>query len=145
VAVRLRLRRIGKKKMPAYQIVAADSRVARDGKFLEVVGRYEPLQKDLGIQTRDERVIHWLRKGALPTDTVRALFRRTGLWMRWSLTKQGKDDSFVTAMMEQWQAGQADKRSRETARKARRTAAKKKAKTAGTAAPAPAAEAPAAS
>lgn len=148
MAVRLRLRRIGKKKMPAYQIVAADSRVARDGKFLEVVGRYEPLQKDAGIKTRDERVVHWLRKGALPTDTVRSLLRRTGLWMRWSLTKQGKDEAFVTAAMEKWQAAQPEKLDREKARKARRSAAKKKAKAGATAAPAAApaaAEAPAAS
>lgn len=145
MAVRLRLRRIGKKKMPAYQIVAMDSRVARDGKFLEIVGRYEPLQKDAGIQTRDERVLYWLRKGALPTDTVRSLFRRTGLWMRWSLTKQGKPEAFVTAAMEKWQMGQADKLSREAARRVRRSASRKKKKSAGGEAAAAPAEAPAAS
>jgi small subunit ribosomal protein S16 len=125
LAVRLRLRRVGKKKMPVYHIVAADSRAARTGKFLEIVGRYDPLMHPMQIGTKDERVIHWLRHGALPTATVKSLLQRTGLWMRWSLVKRGADDAKIAAAMEKWQMVQVERRQRDDARKARRAAARK--------------------
>lgn len=125
MAVRLRLRRIGKKKMPQYQIVAADSRSARTGKFLEVIGRYEPLQHPMVIQTKEQRVFHWLKSGALPTDTVRTLFQRNGLWLKWNLTRKGADEPTVAAAMEQWTMMQEAKRRRDEERKQRRTAARK--------------------
>lgn len=127
MAVRLRLRRIGKKKMPMYHIVAADSRSARNGKFLEVVGRYEPLQDPMVIQAKEPRVFYWLKTGALPTDTVRSLFQRSGLWLRWSLTRKGKDETTIAAEMEKWQMQQAEKRRHDEERKARRVAARRKA------------------
>ncbi len=140
MAVRLRLRRIGKKKMPMYHIVAADSRTARNGSFLEVVGRYEPRQDPMVIEAKEARVFHWLKTGALPTETVRSLFQRNGLWLKWSLTRAGKDEATISASMEKWQLQQADKRHRDVERKARRVAAKRKASVSkgpeGTAAPA---------
>ena len=125
MAVRLRLRRVGKKKMPVYHIVAADSRKARGGKFLEIIGRYDPLQHPLLVSTKDDRVFHWLRVGALPTDTVRSLLQRTGLWLRWSMMKKGSDEATVAATMEKWQMAQAEKHQRDDARKARRVASRK--------------------
>jgi len=139
VAVRLRLRRIGKKKMPMYHIVAADSRVARTGKFLEVLGRYEPLQNPMHIATKDDRVVFWLKRGALPTDTVRSLFQRTGLWYQWSMMKKGMDAAAIAAEMEKWQMMEAEKRQRDADRKARRVAARKAKKPAEEEAPTPAA------
>jgi small subunit ribosomal protein S16 len=128
VAVRLRLRRAGKKKMPIYHIVAADSRAARNGKFLEIIGRYEPQQEPMKISAKEERVFYWLKNGALPTDTVRSLFQRNGLWMKWSMTKSGKPPADIAAAMEKWQLAQAARQERDRARKARRVAARKKAK-----------------
>jgi len=127
VAVRLRLRRIGKKKAPMYQIVAADSRSKRDGRFLEVVGRYEPRQHPAAVTTRDDRVLHWLRHGAHPTDTVRSLLRTTGLWYRWTLTRNGLDDARVATELEKWQMAQGMKRQRVEQRKARRAQRRKSA------------------
>jgi small subunit ribosomal protein S16 len=124
----LRLRRTGKKKMPQYHIVASDSRVARDGKFLEVVGRYDPLKRPALVETKDQRVLYWLKNGAQATDTVRSLFQRTGLWYRWSLMKRGKDEAAVAAEMEKWQMGQADKAQRAEARRTRRSAARRAAR-----------------
>jgi small subunit ribosomal protein S16 len=147
VAVRLRLRRVGKKKKPIYHIVAADSRAARNGKFLDVVGRYEPIQNPMVIVTKDDRVMYWLKNGALPTDTVKSLFQRTGLWLRWSLMKKKKDEATIAAEMEKWQMMQETKRQKEIERKARRKARRKAAAApAGTApgAAAPAAAVPAA-
>jgi len=143
----LRLRRIGKKKMPMYQIVAADSRTARSGRFLEVIGRYEPRKDPMVIETKEVRVFHWLKKGALPTDTVRSLLQRSGMWLKWSLTKAGKDEATIAGAMEKWQMQQAEKRRHDEERRARRAAARRKAKKSkgpeGEAAPAPAAaEAP---
>lgn len=147
MAVRIRLRRIGKKKMPMYQIVAADSRAARNGKFLEVLGRYEPLQDPMVISTTEDRVFYWLNTGALPTDTVRSLFQRSGLWVKWTLTKQGVEPAKIATEMEKWQMAQAEKRRHDEERRARRHAARKKSKKPEGAAPAaaaPAAAAPAA-
>lgn len=152
MAVRLRLRRIGKKKMPMYQIVAADSRAARNGKFLEVIGRYEPRQDPMIIAANEGRVFHWLRNGALPTDTVRSLFQRNGLWMKWTLTKQGADEAKIASELEKFQMAQAEKRRHDEERRTRRHAARKKVKkpegaaaaaAPPAAAPAPAADAPA--
>ena len=128
MAVRIRLRRVGKKKMPMYHIVAADSRAARGGKFIEVVGRYEPLQSPLRVTAKEDRVIYWLKRGALPTDTVRSLFQRTGLWLKWSMLKRGAEEAVVATEMEKWQMAQAERRQRDDARKARRLAARRKAK-----------------
>jgi small subunit ribosomal protein S16 len=124
------LRRVGKKKAPVYHIVAADSRVARNGKFLEVVGRYEPLQHPALVSAKEDRLFYWLKNGALPTDTVRSLLQRNGLWMKWSLTKRGKDAAFITSAMEQWQMAQVEKRQRDEARNTRRAEARKKKKAA---------------
>lgn len=146
MAVRIRLRRVGKKKMPLYHIVAADSRAARNGKFLEIVGRYEPLQNPMVISTKENRVLYWLNTGALPTQTVRSLFQRSGLWMKWTMMKQGAEESKIAAEMEKWQMAQAEKRQRDEARKARRHAARRKAKQTSEPQAAPVAEpAPAAS
>lgn len=78
MAVRLRLRRVGRKKQAYYRIVAADSRSPRDGRFIEIVGHYNPRQ-DGGLNVKVDRVNHWLDVGALPTDTVRSLLRRAGV------------------------------------------------------------------
>jgi small subunit ribosomal protein S16 len=128
LAVRLRLRRIGKKKMPIYQIVAADSRSARTGKILDVVGRYEPLKDPLLVSAKEDRVMLWLKNGALPTDTVRSLFRRSGLWLKWNLTRKGLGEAAIATEMEKWQMMQVEKRQREQARKASRRAAQRKAR-----------------
>jgi small subunit ribosomal protein S16 len=145
VAVRLRLRRAGKKKMPMYQIVAADSRTARDGKFLENVGRYEPLQNPMQITLKEGRILHWLKNGAQPTDTVRSLLQRSGLWLRWSLMNRGVDEATIATELEKWQMVQAEKQQRDAARKARRSEARRKAKKSSEAQPAEAAPAPQAS
>jgi small subunit ribosomal protein S16 len=137
LAVRLRLRRIGKKKMPIYQIVAADSRAARTGKFLEVVGRYEPLQNPILISAKEDRVFYWMKAGARPTDTVRSLLQRSGLWLKWSKMKKGVSEAALATEMEKWQMGQVEKRQRDEARKVRRKASQRKAKKGKEAEPAP--------
>ena len=73
MAVKLRLKRMGTKKKPYYRVVAADSRSPRDGKFIELVGTYNPITEEKSIN--EEIAIKWLSNGAIPTDTVRTIFR----------------------------------------------------------------------
>lgn len=80
VAVKLRLVRMGKRKQPTYRIVAADSRSPRNGRFIEILGTYEPRQEPSVINIDNERALHWLRNGAKPTERVEKLLRITGTW-----------------------------------------------------------------
>ena len=79
MAVKIRLRRVGRKKQPMYRIVVADSLSPRDGKFIEVVGQYAPRQGELALNLKNDRVNYWLDNGAQPTDTVRSLLRKAGV------------------------------------------------------------------
>ena len=79
MAVRIRLRRVGRKKSPTYRIVVADSKSPRDGKFLEIVGQYNPRQGENAVNLNADRVNYWMDNGALPSDTVRSLLRRAGV------------------------------------------------------------------
>jgi small subunit ribosomal protein S16 len=135
--VKIRLRREGKKKYPIYKFVATDIRKPRNGGYLEALGQYNPNTDPAVITVREARVEYWLRNGAQPTDTVRSLFRRTGFWLKWTLTRQGKDESVIKTVVERWQLQQVDKSKRDADRKLRRAAKKKKA-AAPAAEPAPA-------
>jgi small subunit ribosomal protein S16 len=76
MAVRIRLARHGAKKKPFYRIVVADSEAPRDGRYLEAVGTYNPLQDPAEIILKQERVQYWLEQGAIPSDTVRSLLKK---------------------------------------------------------------------
>ncbi|MDQ6797846.1 MAG: 30S ribosomal protein S16 [Actinomycetota bacterium] len=76
MAVKLRLMRFGKKKQPVYRLVAADARSPRDGRFIEILGTYEPRQEPSRVVVNRERVDDWLSKGAKPTETVARLLRQ---------------------------------------------------------------------
>ena len=79
MAVKLRLTRVGSKKNPIYRVVAADSRSPRDGKFIEIVGRYNPQHDPSLIEFDEDKVRGWLSKGALPTDSVAKLLKAKGI------------------------------------------------------------------
>lgn len=90
MAVHLRLARAGRHKRPMYRLVAADSRRARDGRFIEILGIFDPL-KETGVpELKQERVLSWLHQGAQPTVTVRTLLRRSGLWKQFEAEKAAK-------------------------------------------------------
>lgn len=73
MAVRIRLTRLGRKKKPFYRIIVADSEAPRDGKFLDILGTYDPLQDPVEVKVDQEKLSHWIGKGALPTQTVKSL------------------------------------------------------------------------
>ncbi len=80
MAVKLRLMRMGKKKQPTYRVVAADSRSPRNGRFIEIVGTYQPREDPSVIQIDNEKAVHWLRHGAQPTERVEKLLKISGAW-----------------------------------------------------------------
>ncbi len=80
MAVKLRLMRMGKKKQPTYRVVAADSRSPRNGRFIEIIGTYEPRQDPSVINIDNERAVHWLQHGAQPTERVEKLLKISGAW-----------------------------------------------------------------
>jgi small subunit ribosomal protein S16 len=79
MAVKIRLRRTGRKKAPYYRIVVTDSQSPRDGKFIESIGQYAPRQGENALNLEIDRVNYWLNNGAQPSDTVRSLLRRAGV------------------------------------------------------------------
>ncbi len=80
--VKIRLMRMGAKKRPFYRVVVADSRSPRDGRFIENIGKYQPLSHPSVIDIDEERALHWLHEGAQPTDSVRNLLEKAGVWSR---------------------------------------------------------------
>jgi len=80
VAVKLRLMRMGKKKQPTYRLVAADGRSPRDGRFIEIVGTYDPRAEPSLIKIDNDKVVAWLQKGAQPTERVQTLLKISGAW-----------------------------------------------------------------
>ncbi|TKB28154.1 30S ribosomal protein S16 [Desulfopila sp. IMCC35006] len=76
MAVRIRLTRLGRKKKPFYRIIVADSESKRDGKFLDVIGTYDPLQDPAAITINNDKLQQWLGRGALPTTTVKSLLKK---------------------------------------------------------------------
>ncbi len=82
--VKIRLTRVGRKKKPYYRLVATDSRSPRDGDFLEILGFYNPHTEPVQVRLKPERIIAWLTRGAQPTDTVRSLLKKEGIWQRFT-------------------------------------------------------------
>ena len=80
MAVKLRLMRMGKKKQPTYRLVAADGRSPRDGRFIEIVGTYDPRAEPSVIKVDNDKVVAWLQKGAQPTERVQTLLKISGAW-----------------------------------------------------------------
>ena len=80
MATRIRLRRMGSKKRPFYRVVVADQRAPRDGRFIEAIGKYHPLNDPSLIEIDEERALYWLRVGAQPSSQVRNLMTKVGIW-----------------------------------------------------------------
>lgn len=78
MAVKIRLKRMGMKKQPFYRVVVTDERNPRDGRFIEEIGTYNPMKNPAEIKIDNEKALAWMKNGAQPSDTVRALLKRTG-------------------------------------------------------------------
>ncbi len=106
MAVKLRLRRMGKKRQPVYKVVAADVRSPRDGKYIEAIGLYNPKTDPATIDLQEDRALYWLGCGAQPTDTVKNLLNKKGILLKRDLIKQGLSEDAVSAKLEEWKKNQ---------------------------------------
>jgi small subunit ribosomal protein S16 len=104
--VRIRLRRVGAKGQPSYRIVAADKESPRDGRFLEILGFYNPRTEPATIQVKEERVYDWMSKGAQPTESVAQVFRTVGILDRFERFKKGET---LETLLEEAEKVQADR------------------------------------
>ncbi len=109
MSVKLRLRRVGKKKQPMYRVVVADSRASRDGRFIENVGTYNPLTDPYQVEFKEDRILYWLGNGAQPSRTVKNLFQKKGLWLKWDLMRQGADENKISEELAKWEVMQAER------------------------------------
>ncbi|HWF44551.1 MAG TPA: 30S ribosomal protein S16 [Candidatus Kapabacteria bacterium] len=118
--VKLRLARQGRKKLPIYKIVAADSRARRDGRFIESLGQYrpsnEPGQK---VQINPERALYWLKVGAQPSDTVRSLLSSEGILLKWHLEKKQIEPARAEEIFNTWKTQKDNKLSEQVNAKQR--------------------------
>jgi small subunit ribosomal protein S16 len=87
MAVKLRLTRVGKTKQPQYRVIAADSRRARDGRFIEIVGQYNPRTDPSTITIDNDKAVKWLMQGAQPTERVRKLLEISGAWEQFTAAR----------------------------------------------------------
>lgn len=129
--VKLRLRRLGRKKLPIYKIVAADSRSPRDGGFIEAVGTYNPNFNPVKVDVKENRVLYWLKNGAQPTYTVKNLLSRKGILLKLHLAKKGADEQKIDQEFSNWSASQENKIQRESEKRLRRKEKRKKSKKKG--------------
>ena len=90
MSVKLRLTRVGKTKQPQYRIVAADSRSPRDGRFIEIVGTYQPRHEPSTIDIDNDKCVKWLQQGAQPTERVEKLLKLSGAWEQFQAAKTSK-------------------------------------------------------
>jgi small subunit ribosomal protein S16 len=104
--VRIRLRRVGAKKQPSYRIVAADIEHPRDGRFLEILGFYNPRTKPETIDLHEDRIYDWISHGAQPSESVRKLFQTSGLLERFERFKSGEA---IETLLAEAQAAQASR------------------------------------
>lgn len=119
--VRIRLQRHGRKKRPYYHIVAADIRSKRDGRIIEDLGRFNPIDSRQGVTVNTERVIFWLQNGAQPSDTVRNLLKNEGVFYHLHLIRWGKSAEEIEKTISEWKEtkNNSDVKSSSEVRKAR--------------------------
>jgi len=117
LAIKIRLRRMGKKKQPIYKIVVADARSPRDGKFIEAVGFYNPLVNPHLTQVNEEKINLWLNRGAIPTLTVKSILSQHGILLKRHLERKKFSEERIQAEIANWQKIREAKLSQPKAKK----------------------------
>lgn len=115
MAVKIRLKRLGKKKQPFYRIVVADSRAPRDGRSIEKLGYYNPITEPAEFVVDEERLFHWMDEGAQPSDTVFSLLRGRGITLRYELKSRNADEATISKEMHKWELSQDQKSKKKAA------------------------------
>ena len=126
MATKIRLKRIGRRNRPFYRLVVMDSLKRRDGAAIEELGWYNPIDADHSYDIKDDRIIHWLAEGAIPTNAAHKLLRRSGIAHQWHLMKQGLDEAAVEKEMKKWALNREEVLQARTERVEAKTAEKAK-------------------
>jgi len=131
VSVRIRLTRMGRRNRPYYRVVVADSRSRRDGCFIEQIGTYDPVKRNDLFQVKEDRILHWLRVGAKPSDTVKNLLSKAGIMLKWHLENSNLSEEKKKQELQKWELAQkakakpaAPKKEKEAVKEEKETAAK---------------------
>ncbi len=103
---------MGRRKSPFYRIVAIDSRTRRDGNEIERLGWYDPLKTDMAVDLNEDRIIHWLKKGAQPSETVNNILSHVGMQYKMHLIREGKSEEEIASALMEWQLRQEEIRVR---------------------------------
>ena len=117
MAVKIRLKRLGRRNRPFYRIVAIDSRTRRDGPEIERLGWFDPLKTDVAVDLDEDRIIHWLQKGAQPSETVRNILSSIGLQNKMHLIRECKSEEEIASALTEWQLRQEEIRVRKEDKK----------------------------
>jgi small subunit ribosomal protein S16 len=128
LAVKIRLKRMGKKKQPFYRIVVADSRAPRDGRSIEKIGHYNPIPDPAELVINEERLFHWMDQGAKPSDTVFSLLRGRGLTLKYELVSRNADEATISKEMHKWELARDDRGKKVAAAESAKLAAAEAAK-----------------
>ncbi len=115
MAVKIRLKRMGKKKQPFYRIVVADSRAPRDGRSIEKIGHYNPITDPAELVIDEERLFHWMDEGAKPSDTVFSLLRGRGLTLKYELLRRNADEATISKEMHKWELARDERGKKQAA------------------------------
>lgn len=97
MSVKIRLMRVGKKKQPSYRVVVADGRSPRDGRYIEIIGHYQPRQEPSGFEIDGDKVLSWLQKGAQPTEQVHKLLVGAGIWETYESSRSSQSTAAKVA------------------------------------------------
>ncbi len=134
---------MGRKKSPFYRIVAIDSSKKRSGKEIERLGWFNPISSNHDYNIKEDLVIKWLKDGAIPSDSVSSLFKRTGLSYKWHLISQGKSESEIDKLLKEWIKNEDARKQKKKDKKASKKSALKTANEIEVKEEAPAEETPA--
>ena len=121
MATKIRLKRIGRRNRPFYRLIVIDSRKRRDGAAIEQVGWYNPIDANNSYEINNERILHWLGEGAIPSNAVKKIMKNEGLALRWHLMQQGVDEKQIEKEIKKWELNRenvlASREARQTEKK----------------------------
>ena len=135
MATKIRLKRIGRRNRPFYRLIVIDSRKKRDGAAIEQIGWYNPIDPNNSYEINDERILHWLGEGAIPSNAVKKIMRREGLALRWHLIQEGVDEKEIEKELKKWELNRENVLASREAKQAEKLAKKKEKSESSEAAP----------
>ena len=125
MATKIRLKRIGRRNRPFYRLIVIDSRKKRDGAAIEQIGWYNPIDPNNSYEINDERILHWLGEGAIPSNAVKKIMKREGLALRWHLMQEGVDEKEIEKELKKWKLNRENVLASREAKQAEKLAKKK--------------------